>query len=299
MIDLDSEALDVAHILSEAVEQVTPLVKARRHRLSLHLSPDPALVLGDRKRLIQVLVNLLNNASKYTPEEGHLEVEMQVSPQAVTLNVSDNGIGMAPDIVNRVFEIFTQAERTSDRSQGGLGLGLALVKSLVTAHGGNVKATSPGLGKGSTFTVSLPRWHEAPQEKPGKLAQGISHSRTPLQILVVDDNVDAATSLAMCLETMGHEVAIEHHASSAVQRARQSRPQVCLLDIGMPDVDGYELARQLTAQNETANTLLIAITGYGQERDKQLALEAGFHHHFVKPVDINKLMGVLAGMEAR
>ncbi len=299
MIDLDSEALDIGHILAEAVEQVSPLVKARRHHLTLHLPPGPALVLGDRKRLIQVLVNLLNNASKYTPEEGHLVVEMQMSADSVILNVSDNGIGMAPDIVERVFEIFTQAERTSDRSQGGLGLGLALVKSLVVAHGGNVKASSPGLGEGSTFTISLPRWYDAPEEKAGALKQPTSQASPHLQILVVDDNVDAAATLAMCLETLGHEVAVEHHACTAIERARMSPPQVCLLDIGMPDIDGYELARQLTAQKETADAVLIAITGYGQERDKQLALSAGFDHHFVKPVDITKLVALLAGMDAR
>ncbi|MES2625198.1 MAG: ATP-binding protein [Pseudomonadota bacterium] len=299
MIDLDREALDVGHILSEAVEQVTPLVRTRRHHLTLRLPTSPALVFGDRKRLIQVMVNLLNNASKYTPEEGQLTVETQVTDQIVMLKVSDNGIGMAPDIVDSVFEIFTQAERTSDRSQGGLGLGLALVKSLVTAHGGSVKATSPGLSKGSTFTVSLPRWHNAPEEKAGEREQGIAHTSTPLQIMVVDDNVDAASTLAMCLETMGHEVAVEHHASAAIERARESHPQVCLLDIGMPDVDGYELARQLIAQDEMADTVLIAITGYGQERDKQLALDAGFHHHFVKPVDMTRLIGLLAGMGAK
>jgi signal transduction histidine kinase/ActR/RegA family two-component response regulator len=299
LVSYQKEPLDMRQILTEAVEQVNPLIAIRRHHLSLHLPPDPALVLADRKRLVQVVANLLGNASKYTPEGGSIALRLQVSPDEVSLEVSDNGIGMASGMVSRVFDLFTQAERTPDRSQGGLGLGLALVKNLVTAHEGTVHACSPGLGKGSTFTARLPclktqsflREVQADgQAENNAFVQG-------MRVMVVDDNVDAANVLKMFLDATGHQVYIEHAAANGIECARRTSPHVCLLDIGLPDMDGHELARHLREIPQTADSLLIAVTGYGQDRDREKSMAAGFDHHFVKPVDIAKLAKILSRIE--
>jgi signal transduction histidine kinase len=297
MIELDRVAVDIRHALSDAVEQVNPLINQRGHHLSMHLPGEVALVLGDRKRLVQVIVNLLNNATKYTPDAGTLVVSISLTDQEVTLSVADNGIGMTPAIVDSAFDTFTQAERTSDRSQGGLGLGLALVRSLITAHGGSVKAASPGLGKGSTFTVHIPRLLTPATERASGLALiPDSPCIIRLSIVVVDDNKDAADTLAMLLTQMGHIVSTEHDPLSAVKRIASNPPDVCLLDIGMPGMDGYEMARLLKAEPCMSNTVLIAVTGYGQGRDKTTALDAGFAHHVVKPIEMALLATILAGV---
>jgi signal transduction histidine kinase/BarA-like signal transduction histidine kinase len=296
LITLDKEPLDIRHILSEAVEQVNPQINARHQHLTLHLPPDLAPVLGDRKRLVQVVANLLNNASKYTPENGNIVVRLQVKGSDIVLSITDDGIGIEPEMVVRIFDLFTQAERTSDRSLGGLGLGLALVKSLVVSHGGKVQATSGGAGKGSTFTVSLPSLANIPtlalevnmDEEPGT---NVFHSR---RLMLVDDNKDAADALAMLLDATGHSVTVEYAAYTAIECARKTSPQICILDIGLPDMDGNELATRLRAMPETAEAVLIAVTGYSQERDRQKSIAAGFDYHFVKPVDVTKLLALLA-----
>jgi PAS domain S-box-containing protein len=294
LVALDNEPLDIGQVVADAVEQVTPLMRARRHRLGLQMTPETPLVMGDKKRLVQVIANLLNNAAKYTSEGGDILVKTDVRDGDVLIQVTDNGIGMAPELTSRAFDLFTQAERTSDRSSGGLGLGLALVKSLVELHEGTVTANSPGLGKGSTFTVRLPRLHV--QQRVPSLQDGGAKPRTAsrsLRIMVVDDNVDAASMLAMLLEASGHEVLVEHGSYKALDRARSDAPQVCLLDIGLPQIDGYELARRLRAQPENANATLVAVTGYGQEHDRRQAFAAGFDYHLVKPVDGQELAAIL------
>jgi CheY-like chemotaxis protein len=235
---------------------------------------------------------LLGNAVKYTPEDGAIEVDAGADGGKLVLAVRDDGIGMERELTERAFDLFAQAKRSSDRSQGGLGLGLALVRNLVELHGGSVTCASPGLGQGSTFTVTLPLAAKAAasQPAPGTGAAGA----TGLTLLVVDDNVDAATTLAMLLEAAGHAVYIEHESLRALELARSARPDACLLDIGLPDIDGNELARRLRAQPETAHSVLIAVSGYGQESDRRAALEAGFSHHMVKPVDLDGLSAVLA-----
>ena len=251
---------------------------------------------GDHKRLVQVLTNLLNNAAKYTPEGGSVVLQLEAGAETVAMTVSDNGIGMAPELAGRAFELFAQAERTSDRSQGGLGLGLALVKSLVELHGGSVTAYSSGLGKGSEFAVILPRIDTpAPPSTPERrqARDGAGHG---LRLLIVDDNADAANMLALFLEAAGFETMVEHSPRPALERARLERPRVCLLDIGLPEMDGNELARRLRAQPETAGAVLVAITGYGQEQDRRKTAEAGFDFHFVKPVDTAQLIRLLSGM---
>jgi len=297
LVELECAPLAVDGVLQEAVEQVTPLIEARRHDLALRLAPPGAMVEGDRKRLVQVVANLLNNAAKYTPEGGRLALGAAVRDGRLCIDIDDNGIGMAPDLVGRAFELFAQAERTSDRASGGLGLGLALVRSLVELHGGAVSCESPGLGRGSRFSVCLPML--APQAAAAAAAAAILAADAPqqasaLDVMVVDDNVDAAVTLSMLLEAAGHAVWVEHDPLQALERARSAPPQVCLLDIGLPGIDGLELARRLRARPETAGALLIAVTGYGQESDRAQIHAAGFDHHLVKPIDTDRLYGLLA-----
>ena len=300
MIALDETLLDIRQIVLDAVEQVTPLLRARRHELQLHLAPDEALVKGDRKRLVQVIANLLGNAAKYTHEGGHITVKSTVSAERVLVCVRDNGIGMAPELKARAFDLFAQAERTSDRSLGGLGLGLALVKSLVELHRGTVTCDSAGPGQGSQFTVCLPRTVQAAHPTANAPEpEGAPGAPGALRILLVDDNVDAAAMLAMLLEASGHSVTVEHGSIQALATARLEAPQVCLLDIGLPEMDGNELAKRLRADPATANALLVAITGYGQEADQAQTAAAGFDHHFLKPVEMQKLAAVLAAFSAR
>ena len=300
LVGLDNARLDLGDVVADAVEQVNPLIRARGHHLALHLAPEASIVEGDRKRLVQVIANILNNAAKYTHDGGHIALHTSVTDQHVVIAVSDDGIGMTADLAKRVFDLFAQAERTSDRSSGGLGLGLALVKSLVELDGGAVTCTSGGPGKGSTFRVCLPRLQEAAPARARPAPRGEAQSPAgSLRILVVDDNTDAAAMLAMLLETLGHEVLVEHGSHRALQRAREDKPQVCLLDIGLPGMDGIELAKCLRSMPETRDAVLIAATGYGQRNDHETALAAGFDHHLVKPVDIQKLAAILAGIGAQ
>jgi PAS domain S-box-containing protein len=283
-------------IVDEAIEQVRPLFEARRQRLSVRLSAPDATVLGDKARLVQVLGNLLNNASKYTPEERRIEVEARSGSEGLVLTVRDEGIGMDAELAPRVFDLFTQAERSSDRSQGGLGLGLALVKHLAELHGGSVVCESRGLGQGSTFAVTLPLMQAATQHDTLAPADPLPGQARPLRLLVVDDNVDAAATLGMLLEACGYAVMVENDSLRALETALRECPDAGLLDIGLPEMDGNELARRLRADPRTRNMLLVAITGYGQEQDRRTALEAGFDHHMVKPVDLDKLAAILAGL---
>jgi PAS domain S-box-containing protein len=294
LIRIDTAALDLHDVVAEAVEQVAPLIGGRRHRLDLRLSAEPVMVAGDRKRLVQLLANLLNNAAKFTPEGGRLEVTTEAAGPHVRLEVADDGIGMTPDMAEHAFDLFSQAERSADRASGGLGLGLALVRSLAALHGGTASCRSDGPGRGSTFTVCLPRLTDGRTGEP-EAAAGTAPAAPHggLHILVVDDNVDAAATLAMLLDTMGHRVAVEHGPHAALERALRDAPQVCLLDIGLPGMDGNELARRLRAHPATARAVLVALSGYGQPADRARALAAGFDHYLVKPVDAAQLAAVL------
>jgi PAS domain S-box-containing protein len=299
LAELNMQELDIRRVVTDAVEQARPLIQSKRHRLAMHMPSDVALVAGDEKRLVQVVANLLNNAAKYTPNGGEIALAVTVRAANVELEIVDNGIGMAPDLVERVFDLFTQAERSSDRSSGGLGLGLALVKSLVELHGGQVAAASHGAGKGSTFTVVLPRMHAQPADNatPGASASALT-APARLSILVVDDNVDAAEVLCMLLEESGHEVSVEHDAHQALERAALLVPDAALLDIGLPDMDGLELARRLRSVRGLADVTLIAVTGYGQDVDKRNAFAAGFNHYLTKPVDYATLVTLLGATGA-
>jgi len=294
LVTLEQTVFDVRPILANAVEQVQSLITARKHRLTVNAPSEPAFVKGDLKRLIQIVANLLNNAAKYTPEGGDIVLALEVTEHDVCLSVTDNGIGMTQKVIDSVFEMFAQAERTPDRSQGGLGIGLALVKSLVELHGGTVKAQSAGPGTGSRFSVQLPRIQTRTESLVTEAQSDATLASKRRRLLVVDDNTDAADMLGSYLEYAGYEILIEHSAEGAFECASSMHPEICLLDIGLPDIDGIELAGRLKAQPETASSILIAITGYGQDLDRQKTLEAGFSHHFVKPVDMQQLLAVLA-----
>jgi CheY-like chemotaxis protein len=254
-------------------------------------------VLGDRTRLVQVIANLLNNAAKYTPQGGEITLAVQTEGDWVDIGVIDNGIGIDGKLLPHVFELFTQAERTPDRAQGGLGIGLALVKTMVALHGGQVTADSAGPGKGSTFTIRLPAVAQGVKDRlEGAAREGALAGPAPLRLMIVDDNVDAAESLAVLLDAQGHRVRVESHPVQALAAARQDPPQVFILDIGLPEMDGYELARRLRADPATGNALFIALTGYGQAHDRILSKSSGFEHHFVKPMDTDKLAQVLGAV---
>ena len=295
MIPLDRVRADLKRVVADAIEQVRPLLESRGHRLTVQTPAASAYVLGDPKRLVQVVANLLNNAVKYTPHGGDVSLGLEVNGAHVKLVVADSGIGMTADVLERAFDLFAQAEREADRAQGGLGIGLALVKSLVELHDGVVFASSDGLGRGSRFTVCLP--HETEGEAALELAtccpEEPAASSPALQVMVVDDNVDAADMLAMFVETMGHQVVIEHDSSRALARLGTVHPDVFLLDIGLPDMDGYELARRIRAIPAVAGALLVAVTGYGDEQARHSAVVAGFDRHFVKPLDTNDLIALL------
>lgn len=294
LVSLEFLPVGVEGVIQEALEQVRPLIAARKHRLDIDMPDGDTFVSGDRKRLVQVIANLLTNAAKYTPEDGHLTLHMTSNARQVVLRVSDNGIGMTAEVQSNVFGLFTQAKRTPDRAQGGLGIGLALVKSIIELHHGSVTVFSAGLGQGSTLTVQLPRLY-APVMHPAISSSATETTGPHLNILVVDDNIDAADLLAMALREHGHNVVVEHGSATALERVKAFSPDACVLDIGMPNIDGNQLARELRVLPATRQALLVALTGYGTRHDRDTALASGFDHYFVKPVDINALLQLLTG----
>ena len=296
LVTLATQVVDARQIVTNAVEQARPLIDARHHRLTLSTTPQTAFIEGDPKRLIQILSNVLNNAAKYTPEGGAIVLCVEIDAADVTFSVSDNGIGMAPNVIAHIFDMFAQAERTSDRTQGGLGIGLALVKNLVQLHGGRVAAHSDGTGQGSRFEITFPRCF--PVADVGEAPpQEIVAAAARRNLLVVDDNEDAAMMLGMFLELAGYQVHVVHSAAAALAVAASGQHlDACLLDIGLPDMDGMLLARKLRAMPQTAGAMLVAITGYGQDNDRRNTQAAGFDHHHVKPVDMKKLLATLAGL---
>jgi signal transduction histidine kinase len=294
LVTLEASLLDARQIVNNAVEQVRPLIDARRHAVTIQMPSAPAFVHGDQKRLVQILANVLNNAAKYTPEGGEIVVALDVDDDTISYTVSDNGIGIAPHMLDQVFDLFAQAERSSDRAQGGLGIGLALVRNLVALHGGRIAAASAGLGQGSRFTITLPRAAEpAAAAAPGQPAPALVQPQG-LRLLIVDDNEDAGQMLGLYLEAAGYRVTVVQSARAALEVARADPPDACLLDIGLPDMDGNALARELRQLPQLASATLVAITGYGQEADRARTASAGFDHHFVKPVDMEALLKVLS-----
>jgi PAS domain S-box-containing protein len=294
-IHLQRGPLDLRAILERSVETVRPLIEQRRHALDVHLPPAPIWIDGDATRLEQVVVNLLNNAAKYTDEGGHIWLSLQQEGTEAVLQVQDSGVGIAPDLMPRIFTLFAQAERSLARSQGGLGIGLAIVQRLVEMHGGRVEASST-LGKGSVFTVRLPLVLAAAANPPLPRTEEAQPTGPSLRVLVVDDNVDAVESLALLMRGLGHDVWTAHDGPSALEAALDHRPNVMLLDIGLPGFDGYEVAKRMRKQQVLQNVVLVAMTGYGKESDRKRAQEAGFDHHLVKPAKFEKVQQILASV---
>ena len=293
LISTEQKPQDMHRIVADAVEQVRPMLLARGHHLTVDMPQQSAAIMGDQKRVVQVLTNLLNNAAKYTPEGGDISLALRVGEQQLTLEVRDNGIGIAPELLPRVFDLFTQGERSADRAQGGVGVGLAVVKSLAELHGGSVLAASDGPGLGSAFTLTLPLLAAPDVQAVAPGAHAMPESASALRIMIVDDNPDAALMLSMLLEATGYDVVTENTSEAGLALAGQCTPAVCLLDIGLPGMDGYQLARRVRALPGMEHATLIAITGYGQAEDRRKTLDAGFQHHLVKPVDTVELLALL------
>jgi signal transduction histidine kinase/CheY-like chemotaxis protein len=285
--------IELQAVVRDAVETVRPFIEARGHRLEVTMPPEPIIVEGDRTRLGQVVGNLLNNAAKYTESGGHIALTLEREGHAAALRVRDSGIGLEPQSLSSIFDMFMQVDRSLERAQAGLGVGLTLAKRLVFLHGGTLVAKSEGKGKGSEFEVRLPL-AGAVLEEPDR---GDASKPAPVQsrrILLADDNVDFATSLAALLTARGHEVRIAHDGAEALATAERFHPDFAFLDLGMPKVHGYEVARRLRDSPGTTQCVLVAVTGWGQEDDRQRAREAGFDRHVVKPVDPSDIETILA-----
>ncbi|MAM88334.1 MAG: hypothetical protein CME36_13605 [unclassified Hahellaceae] len=292
-IDIENLEVDLKDVVADALEQVRPLIEKHHHQLSVQLAPDAAMVIGDRKRLVQIMTNLFNNAAKYTPEGGEIRLVLETSGDDIDISVSDNGIGMSAELIAQAFDLFSQGDRGLDRSQGGLGIGLALVRSLLELHGGAISVHSDGPGLGSTFKVTLPKASGNRASDHVRPRQEMRHTPV-LRIAVVDDNEDAAATLSLLLETLGHTLLTANSAEDALSRLPEFSPDVCLLDIGLPDMNGYALAQALREAPSTAGAVLVAVTGYAQERNRREALAAGFDDLFPKPVDLTALKLYLA-----
>jgi len=284
-VELRRQRIDLKDVVATAVETSASLVEAGRHKLNVEMPSQPLPMDADPTRIAQVISNLLNNAAKYTPEGGRISLKVRAEDGQAALSVTDSGIGIDPEAIPKVFEMFAQVPGGSGKPQGGLGIGLSLVQSLVALHGGSVGASSPGVGKGSTFTVRLPLTSAdpagAPQEQPGATPRA-----GQLQVLVVDDNADAAESLGVLLDIEGHAAHIAHTGAEALQVAKARPLDIVFLDIGLPDMSGYEVARQLRLLPSLQKTLLVALTGWGTQDDRQRTRDAGFDRHLTKPAEL-------------
>jgi signal transduction histidine kinase/CheY-like chemotaxis protein len=293
-LELKVGRVSLKSVVDAAVEASRPMIDRKNHTLQVSLPEHDPMLDADPLRLSQILSNLLTNAAKYTDAGGHIELSARVMGGKLSLQVRDDGIGLSPAALSRIFTMFSQVEGASGRSEGGLGIGLALVKGLVSLHDGTVRARSAGEGRGSEFTVEMPVVATGADvvAAPGAEDKAPAGSR---RVLVADDNRDAADTLGLLLELYGHEVRIAHSGNAALAVAQSFHPNVALLDIGMPDLNGYEVARNLRVETSCPDIVLIALTGYGQDGDKERAHAAGFDHHLTKPVDPSKLEALIAG----
>lgn len=289
VMQLQLDKVELADVVRSAAEMVRPQLEAKQQALDTVLPEVPAPVMADAVRLIQVLANLLSNSVKYSPDGSRIEMRLEVQEREVSVAVRDNGAGIEPGRLEQVFDMFYQVSK----AQGGLGIGLALVKGLVELHGGRIRAHSDGAGQGSEFVLTLPRVHEAPQLVGLPGGEGAHAEALPMRVLVADDNRDNAMSWAILIEGMGHQVAVAYDGLSAVQSASLMQPQVLLLDIGMPHLDGYEVARRIRATDWGQDAYLVAVTGWGQAKDRAMAKEAGFDEHYTKPLDPDHLETLL------
>jgi CheY-like chemotaxis protein len=294
---MEHSAVDIAEVVRLALEAARPEIEAARHTVEIDLPPDPPIVNGDLHRLAQVMTNLLNNAARYTPPGGHIAVAARVENGAAVLRVRDTGSGIDPRALESIFEMFVQASPRQKRAGGGLGIGLALARRIAELHGGALEAHSEGPGQGSEFTLRLPLMQGqsadaelAAQAEPPALPRVV-----PRRVLVVDDNVDAATTLGRVLQSLGHDTCVVHDGAQALARVAEFHPDIVLLDIGMPGLDGYEVARRLRALKGERPFRIVAVTGWGQEADREKARDAGFDVHLVKPVEVSDLVRALQG----
>jgi two-component system CheB/CheR fusion protein len=295
-IALKRENLDLTAVIARALETCRPIIEARNHKLTVNLPPRSVRLNGDLIRLAQVISNLLGNAAKYTDEGGAIRLTAETVNDEVVVRVEDNGTGIPAEDLPRVFDLFIQADRSLDRAQGGLGIGLTLARGVVEMHGGRLEVFSDGPGRGSEFVARFPAPADAPGvacESSAVVKDAWTEASKTCRVLVVDDNVDSAESLSVALAMEGHKTKTAHDGPSALQLARAFRPQVTLLDIGLPGMNGYEVARKLRKQPGGRKTTLIALTGYGQEEDRRKSKEAGFDHHLTKPVDYDTLASLI------
>jgi PAS domain S-box-containing protein len=298
-MELRRKWIELASVIRVALEAGRPLIEACGHELTVVLPPEPVHLDADPVRLAQVFLNLLNNAAKYTPQGGRIRLTVERAQGDVVVRVRDTGVGIAAEMLPRIFELFTQVEGSLEQSQGGLGIGLSLVRTLVKMHGGAVEARSEGLGRGSEFLVRLPVVAQPPQEQPGASGESEMVAAAPKRrILVVDDNRDSAISLGMMLSLMGNEIRTAHDGLEAVEKAAAFRPDVMLLDIGLPKLNGYDVCRHVREQPWGKGMFIVALTGWGQEEYKRRSSEAGFNRHLVKPVDPAALEKLLVGLES-
>ena len=296
-IALSKERIDIRSVVSQAVESCNSEIDARHHTLSISMPESPVIVRGDHTRLLQIITNLLNNAVKYTPAGGTLKLTLSATPTTVALRVADSGMGLRVDQLERVFELFTQGERSLARSEGGLGVGLTLVRRLVELHGGTVTAFSDGVGLGSTFEVLLPLVAE--ERVPEAVNDHVTAVNEPYashRILIVDDNSDALTSMERLLQLRGHEVQSAADGPSALRTVTEFQPELVLLDIGLPGMSGYDVARSIRRNHQNDTIVLCATTGYGQYEDRRRSRDAGFDHHLVKPVEFAAIETVIASL---
>jgi CheY-like chemotaxis protein/two-component sensor histidine kinase len=291
LVELDCAPVDMQAAVQAAIEQARPLIERRGHVLVTRIASQAAVVLGDRKRLIQVVANLLTNAAKYTEPPGEITVTLHAGANEVRLDVADNGIGIEARLLPQIFDLFTQATRTPDRSQGGLGLGLALVRSLVGLHDGSVTVHSDGIGKGSVFTVRLPHHLAASAPAVHEPAPVGPRNGTSRRVLIVDDNLDGAEAMQQLLTAAGHAAEVAHDADAALGNAQPF--DVYLLDIGLPGMSGHALAQELRRRPGSAAAKLIAVSGYGQQQDIAASLAAGCDAHITKPADIGALLALI------
>jgi signal transduction histidine kinase/ActR/RegA family two-component response regulator len=310
LLDVSRVALDRPHlrktlvelgsVVDAAVETSFPLMERAQHDLTVTLPPEPIYLRADPVRLSQVFANLLNNAAKYTDEGGRIRLVAEKRRNEVVVSITDTGIGIAPELLPHVFDIFSQAKPASGRAQGGLGIGLSLVKGLVELHGGAVDAHSEGPAKGSTFRVRLPIVEDADEREAKQVSDGATVvQRASRRVLVVDDHRDSADSLAMLLKAMGHEVDRAYDGEQAIELASKVLPELILLDIGMPRMDGYETCRRVKAESWGEHTVVVALTGWGQDEDRRKSRAAGFDHHLVKPVEMGELVTLMAMLDSR
>jgi PAS domain S-box-containing protein len=296
-VQLRTEPVELAAVVEQAVQTTNSVFLAKHHQLSISLPPEPVWLVADQARLVQILVNLLTNAAKYTDPAGDIRLTVERQGNEAVIGVHDNGIGIAPDMLPHIFDLFTQVERTPERVQGGLGIGLALVRRLVELHAGTITASSPGPGQGSAFVVRLPACPPGALPKPPPAAPAAAPAALKRHVLIVEDNADARDTLKLLLTLQGHRVDTAADGLRGVEQALANRPQVALIDLGLPGLDGYEVARQVRAARGDG-VFLVALTGFGQEEDRRRALEVGFNAHLVKPVDLDELSRVLACLPA-